>query len=251
MTLWKRRLAGWVREAAPLAVTLGLVLTVQTMAAQPFTVPTGSMIPTIQIGDEVVASKFAYGWSKYSSPIGLMPDFSGRILDRAPQRGDVIVFRLPRDTSETYVKRVIGLPGDRIRMSGGQLYINGTMVSRRADGTADADWHGSSRTYTRYIESLPDGREHVIQKLPGRNPLDDTPEVTVPPGHYFMMGDNRDDSLDSRVPAERGGVGFVPEENLLGRADVVLFSRNPQVAWWDVAHWGDAFRGKRTLSWIE
>jgi len=251
MTGWRGRFAGWMREAAPLAVTLGLVLTVHTVAAQPFTVPTPSMVPTILVGDELIASKFAYGWSKYSSPIGLMPDFSGRILDRLPERGDVIVFRLPRDVSVTYVKRVIGLPGDRIRMSGGQLYINDVLVPRREDGTITADYHGQDRVFAKYIESLPDGRAHVIQKLPGRNALDDTPEFTVPARHFFMMGDNRDDSLDSRVAAERGGVGFVPEENLLGRADVVLFSRNPEVAWWDVGHWAAAFRGKRTLSWIE
>jgi signal peptidase I len=251
MTGWRGRMASLAREAAPMAAVLGLVLTVHTVAAQPFTVPTPSMVPTIQVGDEVVAAKYAYGWSKYSSPIGLMPDFSGRIMDRVPERGDIIVFRLPRDTSTTYVKRVIGLPGDRIRMSAGQLYINGALVPRRADGTVTADYHGRMMVFDKYIESLPDGREHVIQKLPGRNMLDDTPEFTVPQRHYFMMGDNRDDSLDSRVAASQGGVGFVPEENLLGRADLVLFSRNPDVAWWDVAHWGAAFRGARTLSSIE
>ena len=172
-------------------------------------------------------------------------------MDRLPERGDVIVFRLPRDTSITYVKRVIGLPGDRIRLSGGELYINGAKVPRREDGTATSDYHGMQRAFTRYVESLPDGREHVIQKLPGHNPLDEIAELTVPPKHYFMMGDNRDDSLDSRVAASQGGVGFVPEENLIGRADVVLFSRDYKVAWWDVAHWGAAFRGDRALSWVE
>jgi signal peptidase I len=251
MSGWTRVLNGWLREAAPMAVTLGLVLTVQTVAAQPFTVPTASMVPTILVGDEVVASKFAYGWGKYSSPIGLMPDFSGRILDRLPERGDVIVFQLPRDPSITYVKRVIGLPGDRIRMAGGQLYLNDQLVPRRAEGTVTADFHGRDQVFVKYVESLPDGRSHVIQKLPGPQPLDETPEFTVPARHYFMMGDNRDDSLDSRVPASAGGVGFVPEENLIGRADVVLYSRNPEVAWWDVAHWRRALRGQRTLSWIE
>ena len=250
MTRWTGRLAGWLQEAAPIAVTLGLILTVQTVAAQPFIVPTASMVPTILVGDEVVASKFAYGYGKYSSPIGLMPDFSGRVLDRLPERGDVIVFQLPRDPSVTYVKRLIGLPGDHIRLVGGQLYINGAQVPRHADGTIIADYQGHDRVFTKYIESLPDGREHVIQKLPGQQPLDDTPEFTVPAHNFFMMGDNRDDSLDSRVAASDGGVGFVPEENLIGRADVVLYSRNLDVAWWDVAHWPAAFRGKRTLSWI-
>jgi signal peptidase I len=251
MTEWTGKFAFWVRELAPLVATLGLVVTVQTVAAQPFTVPTASMVPTILVGDEVVASKFAYGWSKYSSPVGLMPDFSGRILDRLPERGDVIVFQLPRDPSVTYVKRVIGLPGDRIKMTDGELYLNGVPVPRHKLGTATADFHGRPQVFVRYSESLPDGRTHVIQKLAGHQPLDDTPEMTVPPGHYFMMGDNRDDSLDSRVPADEDGVGMVPEENLVGRADVVLFSRDPKVAWWDVAHWGEAFRGKRTLAWLE
>ena len=251
MTEKKRRLAGWVREAAPVAVTLGLVLMVRTVAAEPFTVPTPSMVPTILVGDEVVTSKFAYGWGKYSLPIGSVPGLEGRIMDRLPERGDVIVFRLPRDTSITYVKRVIGLPGDHIALRGGELYINGTKVPRREDGTATSDYHGMQRAFTRYVESLPDGREHVIQKLPGHNPLDEIAELTVPPKRYFMMGDNRDDSLDSRVAASQGGVGFVPEENLIGRADVVLFSRDYKVAWWDVAHWGAAFRGDRALSWVE
>jgi signal peptidase I len=147
-----------MREAAPIAATLGLVLTFQTVAAQPFIVPTASMVPTILVGDEVVASKFAYGWGKYSSPVGLMPDFSGRILDRLPERGDVIVFQLPRDPSITYVKRVIGLPGDRVQMTNGQLYLNGALVPRTEEGTATADYHGRQAVFLRYSESLPDGR---------------------------------------------------------------------------------------------
>jgi signal peptidase I len=241
---------GWMRARVPLVATLVLVLAFRTVAAEPFIVPTGSMVPTIMVGDDVVASKFAYGWGKFSSPIGLMPDFSGRVMNRVPARGDVIVFRLPANVSVTYVKRVIGLPGDRIRLADGRLYINGSLVLSRSAGDTMADYHGEQRSFTTYVETLPGGREHLIQKLPGRQPFDDMAEITVPPHHYFMMGDNRDDSADSRVPESEGGVGFVPEENLIGRADFVLYSRDLDVPLWDIGHLASAFRVDRTLAKI-
>src|SRR5690348_1084903 len=148
----------WTGEVKSIALALGLVLVVRTVVAEPYTVPSGSMIPTLLVGDELIGAKFAYGYGKYSSPIGLMPDFSGRLFDRAPERGDVVVFRLPRDPGETYVKRVIGLPGDRIQMREGRLHINGTTVPRRRVG----DWQGD----TLYVETLPgsagQGHEHEI-----------------------------------------------------------------------------------------
>jgi signal peptidase I len=237
----------WLSELKPILLALGLVLIVRTVAAEPYTVPSPSMVPTLLVGDELIASKFAYGYGKFSSPIGLMPDFSGRLFDKAPERGDVVVFRLPRDPSISYVKRLIGLPGDRVQMRAGRLYINGALVPRRAVGWFADDVGGQSVRAMRYIETLPNGREHPILEISDAEQLDDTPEFTVPAKHYFMMGDNRDDSLDSRVAAEDGGVGFVPEENLIGRADLVLLSRNPDVAWSDVAAWPHAFRLARLL----
>ena len=132
---FRQRLIGWRRQLKPILLALGFVLIVRTVVAEPYRVPSGSMVPTLLVGDELIASKFAYGYGKYSSPIGLMPDFSGRLFGEAPERGDVVVFRLPREPSTTYVKRLIGLPGDRIQMREGRLYINGAIVARRAIGT--------------------------------------------------------------------------------------------------------------------
>jgi len=239
----RARLIGWLRQAQSIALAIGLVLVVRTVVAEPYRVPSGSMVPTLLVGDQLIGAKFAYGFSKYALPIGQLPDFPGRLFDKAPERGDVAVFRLPRDSSETYVKRVIGLPGDRIQLRAGRLFINDVLVPRRAVGTFDGD--------LRYVETLPNGREHEIVERSDAEPEDDTPVFTVPPRHYFMMGDNRDNSLDSRVAAADGGVGFVPEENLVARADRLLFSRDPSVGWLDVADWPHAFRIARFLGRID
>jgi signal peptidase I len=237
---------GWTREIKPILLALGFVLVVRTVLAEPYTVPSASMVPTLLVGDELIGSKFAYGFGKYSSPIGLMPEFSGRLFDRMPERGDVVVFRLPRDPSITYVKRLIGLPGDRIQMRAGRLYINDAMVPRRKIGSLSGA--------TLYVETLPasqgGSREHEIAEQSDNDRNDDTPVYVVPAHHYFMMGDNRDDSLDSRIPPNEGGVGFVPEENLVARADFLLVSRNPEVSWLDIDKWSHLFRIERILGRI-
>ena len=245
-----QRLIGWSRQLEPILLALGFVLIVRTVVAEPYRVPSPSMVPTLLVGDELIGSKFAYGYGKYSSPIGLMPDFSGRLFGEAPERGDVIVFRLPRDPSTTYVKRLIGLPGDRIQMQGGRLYINDAIVPRRAIGPFANDVGGRGIASTLYVETLPNGREHELVEISDAEQHDDTPSFVVPPKHYFMMGDNRDNSLDSRIAAEDGGVGFVPEDNLVARADLVLLSRDPAVAWFDVAEWPHAFRLARLFGHI-
>ena len=207
------------------ALTLLLVFAATTAVARPYYVPSGSMEPTIQIGDELLASKFAYGYSRYSVPFDLGPSSPTRLLQRMPQRGDVIVFRLPRDTSVVYVKRLIGLPGDRIQMQDGNLWINGKQLPLKPDGVGMVEGaSGDMVAVPRFIETLPNGRTHAIFKIQWNGALDNTQVFVVPPGHLFMMGDNRDDSLDSRVPEADGGVGFVPMENLIGRADVVMGS---------------------------
>jgi signal peptidase I len=248
-SLLRQRLGGWFRQLKQILLALGFVLVVRTVAAEPYWVPSPSMVPTLLTGDQLVAAKYAYGYSRYSSPIGLMPDFSGRLLGKTPERGDVIVFRLPRDPSTTYVKRLIGLPGDRIQMQGGRLYINGAIIARRVIGPFAGD-AGGRGTPTLYVETLPGGREHEIVEMSDADQHDDTPLFVVPPKHYFMMGDNRDNSVDSRIAVADGGVGFVPEDNLVARADVVLFSRDPAVAWSDVAAWPHAFRPARLLGRI-
>jgi signal peptidase I len=223
----------WVRELRPLVLTIACLLAAETAIAQPFIVPSGSMEPTLLVGDEILASKFAYGYSRYSLPFGPTPNLRGEIAERPPERGDIVVFRLPRDPAETYVKRVVGLPGDRIQVTGGILYINGKPAPRRKIGTFAAAVGEQNIPLNRYIETLPNGRQHEIVKLRDNGVFNDTQEYRVPAGCYFMMGDNRDNSLDSRVPADEGGVGFVPAENVVGRADRVLFSITPFGQWID------------------
>src|SRR5215472_10979759 len=219
-------------ELKGLVVTGAIMLFAGTAIGQPFIVPSGSMEPTLMIGDEIAAAKYAYGYGRYSAPIGVIP-VKGRILDHAPERGDIVVFALPRDPSETYVKRVIGLPGDRIQMQRGALLINGVEVPRRPVGPVTVSLGGVDVPGTKYVETLPNGRSHDILKI-ANGPLDDTPVFTVPADSYFMMGDNRNNSLDSRVAPDAGGVGFVPAENLIGRVDRVLFSITPLSGWRDI-----------------
>src|SRR5579859_8179759 len=213
-------------------VTVGLaVLVLRTFAFEPFNIPSGSMIPTLLIGDYVFVSKYSYGFSRYSFPL-IHPPFSGRILGRLPERGDVVVFKLPRDPSIDYIKRIVGLPGDRIQMIDGVLNINGEPVKQqRVEDGYDPDYRGHP-TVQQFIETLPNGVQHPIFKHEGHNPLDDTAVFVVPEGKVFAMGDNRDNSLDSRVPPQDDGVGFVPLENLVGKAEIRWFSFDDQDPWW-------------------
>ena len=227
-------------EVKSILITLALVILAETVIAQPFIVPSGSMEPTLLVGDEIAATKFAYGYDRYSLPFGLTLPFNGRIFARPPKRGDVVVFALPRDPSEDYVKRVIGLPGDRIQMRKGQLYINGQEVPRRPVGPVTLMLQGRPMTVMEYVETLPGGVSHYIAKISNELPLNNTKVYVVPKGCYFMMGDNRDDSLDSRVPASQGGVGYVPANHLIGRVDRILFSITPFTGWGDaLSHLGD------------
>jgi signal peptidase I len=238
-------------ELGQIVVVLAIVLVTRAVVAQPFYVPSGSMEPTLQIGDELLASKFAYGFSRYSLPVDLPPSVEGRLLGKAPRRGDVVVFRLPRAPDEVYVKRVIGLPGDRIRMQDGHLIINGERLPLRPQGEDTVELQDGHRVPAlRLIETLPGGREHPILKLTWNGPLDNAGEFVVPAGRLFMMGDDRDNSLDSRVAAEEGGVGFVPMENLIGRADVILGSWDFPVISQPVSAWLSGLRLSRFFSLV-
>ncbi|MBP2229240.1 signal peptidase I [Azospirillum agricola] len=220
---------------------------VRTFAFEPFNIPSGSMIPTLLIGDYLFVSKFSYGYSKHTVSFGV-PLFEGRIFGGLPERGDVAVFKLPRDNKTDYIKRVIGLPGDTIQMIGGVLHINGQPVKReRIEDYVSQDGLGRTVRTAQYAETLPNGRTHRIIEESDNGPLDNTPAYKVPENHVFMMGDNRDNSLDSRVPAQ---VGFVPVENLVGRAEFLFFSLDEGTRFFEVWRWPVDLRFSRLFSGV-
>ncbi|MDO9246888.1 MAG: signal peptidase I, partial [Phenylobacterium sp.] len=202
-----------------------IALFLRVLFFQPFTIPSASMDPTLLEGDYIIVSKYSYGYSKNSIPFS-PPLFKGRIMDRMPERGDIIVFKLPRDGHIDYIKRLVGLPGDRIQMQGGVLFINGKAVPRRALPPVMVDsGYGFTRNVERYEETLPNGKSYITYDFGPDGDVDNTGVFVVPEGSYFFMGDNRDNSLDSRVPAEIG-VGYVPAENLVGKARIIMLSWN-------------------------
>ena len=206
---------------------LAIALVFRVVLFQPFTIPSSSMEPGLVVGDYIIVSKFAYGWSRASLPFN-PPLPAGRLLGGAPKRGDVVVFRLPRDPGQTWIKRVIGLPGDRIRVRGGQVFVNGKPLPQ-APMTLVRDHDDPDRPVLEVRERQPDGRSYVTYDGGAGQTGDDTGVYVVPEGRYFMMGDNRDNSLDSRWPRELG-VGLLPAENIVGKAELVLASWKPGAA---------------------
>jgi signal peptidase I len=223
-----------------------IALVIRTFAYEPFNIPSGSMIPTLLVGDYLFVSKLSYGYSNHSLPFSL-PLIPGRIFSSKVERGDVAVFKLPSDNRTDYIKRFIGLPGDHIQVVKGVLHINGKAVTRRrVDDFIQRDEAGNIRRIQRYLETLPNGRNHYILEESDRAPQDNTPVYTVPEGHYFAMGDNRDRSRDSRL---QDGVGFIPAKNLVGRADFLFFSIEGPA--WKVWTWPWAVRFGRLFGAIE
>jgi signal peptidase I len=215
---------GWRDIITIFVHALIIAFVVRVFLYQPFNIPSGSMQSTLLIGDYLFVSKLAYGYSRYSFPFGLNV-FSGRVFASEPKRGDVVVFKLPRDNSTDYIKRVIGLPGDEINVRHGILYINGREVPRRrVDDFVQVDQDGRTQRTARFEETLPNGVKYYVLDARQNGEFDDVGPYHVPAGHYFMMGDNRDNSTDSREQSPRYGVGYVPFENLVGRADIIFFS---------------------------
>ena len=233
----------WGGQVVQIAAIVLVVLLAKGALAEPFYVPSASMEPTLLIGDALLASKYPYGYSTASMPIHISFPETSRVFGELPKRGDVVVFRWPGDRSQVWVKRVIGLPGDRIQMRDGQVWINGQPAPLKADGIGEAeDDNGSDEPAHRYVETLPGGVSHTIFKIHDNGRLDNTAEVTVPPGHLFVMGDNRDNSADSRVPVRQGGVGLLSTDNLVGRVDAIVGSWDMGIRNQPVWTWLSGFR---------
>jgi signal peptidase I len=235
----------------------------RSFIVQPFNIPSGSMVPTLYIGDYLIVAKWPYGFSRYSFPFGF-PAFDGRIFSHVPERGDVVVFRHP-DEEADLIKRVIGVPGDTVAVKDGRLILNGRGVTRtplppaKIPVTANSpcrvvppampvEVQASGRTYclyTAFLETLPGGPSYTILDQVAHGPADDFAPVRVPPGHVFLMGDNRDDSLDSRFGTYRGGIGMVPLEDLMGRAMVTFWSTDGSASYWKPWTWFTALRVDR------
>lgn len=230
---------GWRGQAVQLAAIVTIVFVAKGALAEPFYIPSGSMEPTLLIGDALLASKYPYGYGTSSLPMQINLPETGRVFAGMPKRGDVVVFRWPGDRSQAWVKRVVGLPGDRIQMRRGQLFINDRAAALKPDGIGSSeDGAGGGEPARRFIETLPGGVSHAIFKMRNNGRLDNTPEVTVPPDRLFVLGDNRDNSADSRVAVRDGGVGLLPMDNLVGRADAVVGS-------WDLG-----IRGQPVWTWL-
>jgi signal peptidase I len=224
-----------------------IALVIRTFLFQPFNIPSGSMKATLLVGDYLFVSKYSYGYSHYSIPLS-PPLFSGRVFGSEPARGDIVVFRLPKDDTTDYIKRVIGLPGDRIQMRDGLLYINDKPVKReRLSDFIGEDPCGSDATarVKRWKETLPNGVSYESLDCQDNGYYDNTIEYQVPPGHFFMMGDNRDNSTDSRV---QSAVGYVPFENIVGRAQMIFFSIAEGEHAWMFWRWPTAVRWNRLFS---
>ena len=220
-----------------IVVAGGIALVFRSLLFEPFNIPSGSMVPTLLVGDYLFVSKASYGYSRYSFPFGIAP-FNDRVFAEEPERGDVAVFRQPTDPSVAFIKRVIGLPGDRIQVKRGILYINEVAILRSFRGLAKATNGITTINFKVYEETLPNGSRYLIQERSDNDSFDNTAIYEVPKAHYFMMGDNRDNSRDSRTTA----VGMVPAENLIGRADRLFFSHNGSARIWEIWKWPFSIR---------
>ena len=237
----------WLKDnVKALFWALLIALSIRSCALEPFNIPSSSMVPTLLVGDYLFVNKSAYGYSKYSFPLSMAP-ISDRIFYSEPQRGDIVVFRLPSKTSVDYIKRVIGLPGDKIQVKGGILHINGTPVKRTFKKIVNEERGDKMFEHRLYDEELPNGLVHEIIEFSDNEKQDNTIEFNVPENHFFMMGDNRDNSKDSRWLDE---VGYIPKSHLIGKAGFMFYSNNgysPLLAFWN---WNKSIRWNRLFKKI-
>jgi signal peptidase I len=236
-------------ELAKTVIYAGLIaIVIRTFLFQPFNIPSASMEATLLVGDYLFVEKFSYGYSRYTFPFGAWPvgdSLHGRFMSSGPTRGDVIVFKYPQDNTTDFIKRLIGMPGDTIQMKQDRLYINGQIVprTRAADYVETVD--GEQHHVPQYRETLPNGKSYLTLDRDPDGPMDNTDLYTVPAGHYFMMGDNRDNSDDSRA-----AVGYVPAEYLEGKAVLRFFSTDGSAHFWEVWKWPFAIRYSRILTFV-
>ncbi len=237
---------GFLDTVKTIFFAIVIAVVIRTFLFEPFKIPSGSMYPTLYVGDYLFVSKYTYGYSKHSFPFSL-PLFEGRVWESKPQRGDVVVFKFPQDNKTDFIKRIIGLPGDRLKLEKGRLYINGELVQREAqEDFVLRDKSGNAERYRQYVETLPGGVKHNILEVSDFENVDDMPEIEIPQNSYFVMGDNRDRSDDSRV-----NVGFVPAENLIGKARFLFFSNNEDDAWYKPWVWPKKIRWSRLFNKIQ
>ncbi|MEK6746720.1 MAG: signal peptidase I [Pseudomonadota bacterium] len=241
----EKKHSSWNDSIKTILLAVVLALTVRSFAYEPFNIPSGSMKSNLLVGDYLFVSKYSYGYSRYSFPLGI-PFFEGRILASEPKRGDVVVFRFPPNPRIDYIKRLIGLPGDKVQVKEGILYINDKSLERHyVDDFSDTE-NNMVKSIPRFAETLPEGKVVKILLEKGTGPVNNTPEFIVPEGKYFMMGDNRDNSIDSRLT-----VGFVPAENLVGRAETIWFSTDGSAQYLNPISWFTALRIDRFFKRVE
>ncbi len=242
MSAQKKSNSGIIDNIKTIFIAGIIALTFRSLIAEPFNIPSGSMIPTLLVGDYLFVSKFSYGYSKYSFPLSLIP-FKGRVFKNDLKRGDVAVFRLPSNTSIDYIKRVIGLPGDKVQVINGILFINEKAIKREKSGYG-MFYHPFPTQ--KFIEKLPNGKSYEINEINNIQHFDNTDVFIVPKNHFFMMGDNRDNSKDSRS----SDVGMVPYENFIGKALFLFFSHDDSSRIWEIWKWPFAIRYERLFKGI-
>ena len=241
----KEKKGNWFSELKGILWAVLIALFLRSVAFEPYNIPSSSMVPTLLVGDYLVVTKYDYGYSKHSFPFSLPIIPKGRIFADEPKQGDVVVFKVPTNNSVDYIKRVIGLPGDKVQMIDGRLFINDKMVERKK--ISEEYWTIEDEGlvhYTKYLEILPNGTEHLIYEQSDTKIQDNTEAFFVPEGHYFMLGDNRDNSKDSRW------FRFVPFQNLIGKARFIFYSNNGKGDVWQFWKWKDSLRLERFFEGI-